>query len=570
MNRSGQSVKQRGTAAALVTVLLVPGCRDRGKTGPDEGVASRALDVRGGGACVAPAPGLVSWYRGEGNANDLNGHHPGTLQGDVTFATGVVGQAFSFDGRDDYVDLGTWFNLQTFTIAMWVKGGASQVEHADIIDHHHTDARSWGLQYDNDDSLYRWGAATGGAEVVEGIDFPADAWRYLAITRDTAGVARVFLDGVLLGSAAGAGPIHYDGSEVLRLGRWGGGGHHWKGQLDEIEIYSRALDAAEIQAIFNAGAAGTCNCGGVAITAEPASATKTVGEAVAFSVTATGTGLSYQWKKDGIDIPGATGPSYSLAAVRSSDAGDYTVTVSNGCGSAVVSAPATLVVGAGECVVPPPGLVSWYAGEGNADDVTRRHRGTLQRGVTFAAGVVGQAFSFDGLDDYVDLGSWFNLQTFTIAMWVKAGGSQAAHADIIDNHHTDFRSWVVQYDNVGSRYHWGAAIGGDDAVAGIDFPPGAWRYLAISRDTAGVARVYIDGVLLDTAVAAGRIFYDGSESLRLSRWGGGGRHWNGQLDEVLIFNRALAASDVQAIFNAGAAGACASASGGSRPGLRAP
>jgi len=547
-------------AAALVAaVLLAVGCPDRGKTGSVEGgVASRTLDVGGGGGgpCVAPPPGLVSWYPGEGNADDIKSGHNGTPHGGITFAAGLVGQAFNFDGRDDYVDLGSWFNLQTFTIAMWVKAGASQVAPADLIDNNHTGAQSWGLQYDNVRSRYHWGAATGGTEDVGGIDFPPGAWRYLAITRDPDAVARVYLDGVLLSSAAGAGPIFYDGSQFLRLSRWGGGGRHWHGQLDEIEIYNRALAASEIQAIFNAGAAGTCSCGALAITAGSASAMKTVGEAVAFSVTATGTGLSYQWKKNGADMPGATGASYSLASVRSSDAGDYTVAVTDACGSSVTSATATLVVGVGECVAPPPGLVSWYPGEGHADDIKGSHHGTLQRGVTFAAGVVGQAFSFDGIDHYVDLGTWFNLQSFTIAMWVKAGTSQVTHADIFDNNHTDFRSWSLQYGNVGSHYYFGAATGGRNIVGGSDFPPGAWRYLAISRDTDGVARIFLDGALVGAAAGAGPIFYDGSEFLRLSRWGGGGRHWNGQLDEVQIYNRALTASEIQAIFNAGAAGTC--------------
>ena len=53
------------------------------------------------------------------------------------------------------------------------------------------------------------------------------------------------------------------------------------------------------------------------------------------------------------------------------------------------------------CVQPPAGLVSWWPGEGNANDIVGSNHGTLQNGATFAAGMVGQAFSFDGIDDYV-------------------------------------------------------------------------------------------------------------------------------------------------------------------------
>src|SRR5204862_6135361 len=76
----------------------------------------------------------------------------------------------------------------------------------------------------------------------------------------------------------------------------------------------------------------------------PANATACEGAGSSFSVVATGSGQpSYQWRKDGADLPGATGPSFSIAAVAASDAGSYDVVVTNGCGS-VTSAAATLTL----------------------------------------------------------------------------------------------------------------------------------------------------------------------------------------------------------------------------------
>jgi len=60
-----------------------------------------------------------------------------------------------------------------------------------------------------------------------------------------------------------------------------------------------------------------------------------------FSVTATGTGLSYQWQKNGVNISGATSSVYNISAVTEAHAGAYTVVVSNAFGS-VTSAPAYL------------------------------------------------------------------------------------------------------------------------------------------------------------------------------------------------------------------------------------
>ena len=60
---------------------------------------------------------------------------------------------------------------------------------------------------------------------------------------------------------------------------------------------------------------------------------------------------------------------------------------------------------------PLPGLVSWWPGDGHADDVAGGNHGTLLNGATFAPGVVGQAFSFDGVDGYVEIGDIADFET---------------------------------------------------------------------------------------------------------------------------------------------------------------
>jgi pectate lyase len=80
------------------------------------------------------------------------------------------------------------------------------------------------------------------------------------------------------------------------------------------------------------------------ITAQPASQTVFVGASASFTVGASGTApLSYQWKRDGTDIAGATSATYTLASAQLADAGAYSVTVSNSAGGAV-SDNATLTV----------------------------------------------------------------------------------------------------------------------------------------------------------------------------------------------------------------------------------
>ncbi|MCX6953984.1 MAG: DUF1566 domain-containing protein, partial [Verrucomicrobia bacterium] len=85
---------------------------------------------------------------------------------------------------------------------------------------------------------------------------------------------------------------------------------------------------------------------GPVITAQPvAFQTTTLGAAVSLSVTATSdTPVTYQWRKDGIALAGATGATFALANVKSADAGSYTVVASNATGQTLSSA-AVLALG---------------------------------------------------------------------------------------------------------------------------------------------------------------------------------------------------------------------------------
>jgi PKD repeat protein len=74
-------------------------------------------------------------------------------------------------------------------------------------------------------------------------------------------------------------------------------------------------------------------CTAPGITTQPSAASACTGGNASFTIAATGTGLSYQWKKGGVNVAGATGQTYSLTNLTAAEAGAYTVTVSNACGS---------------------------------------------------------------------------------------------------------------------------------------------------------------------------------------------------------------------------------------------
>ena len=178
---------------------------------------------------------------------------------------------------------------------------------------------------------------------------------------------------------------------------------NFKGAMDEVSLYNRALTAAEVQSIYNAGSAGKC---GVPvppiITSQPASQAVSVGDTVAFSVTAAGgSPLSYQWQWNGAGLAGQTASSLTLNDVQLTNAGSYSVVVTNPAGS-VISSNAVLTVTAwSNCAPAPSGLVAWWRGEGNGSDSAGTNGGVLVNGVGFTNGEVGQAFNFDGVDDAV-------------------------------------------------------------------------------------------------------------------------------------------------------------------------
>ena len=79
------------------------------------------------------------------------------------------------------------------------------------------------------------------------------------------------------------------------------------------------------------------------------------------------------------------------------------------------------------CLTPPSGMVSWWPGDGNANDIVGGNNGALQDGATFAPGLVGPAFSFNVSTvpgAYVDVPNAPNLNPgtsdFTVDFWMNS------------------------------------------------------------------------------------------------------------------------------------------------------
>lgn len=111
------------------------------------------------------------------------------------------------------------------------------------------------------------------------------------------------------------------------------------------------------------------------ITGQPSATSACVGSSMGFSVTATGTGLTYQWQKGGTNISAATNASaitatLTISSVASGDAGTYSCVVSNGCSSGIPSNGAALTVNTAPTITAQPVATSACAGNSASFTVT--------------------------------------------------------------------------------------------------------------------------------------------------------------------------------------------------------
>jgi hypothetical protein len=221
------------------------------------------------------------------------------------------------------------------------------------------------------------------------------------------------------------------------------------------------------------------------------------------------------------------------------------------------------------CVQPPAGLVSRWPGDGNVQDIIGPNDGTLQGGTTFAPGIVGQAFRFDGVDDYIRVPNHPSLNpasALTIEAWIHSASTEGAR-DIVAKWNDDTEDWSYIFkdhnDSDKLRIELSESIHNDlaDLEGSTSIPLGTWVHVATTYDAGeGTVRLYFNGIEdASLAVGPGRLIDSSLTDLLIGAvFTGGGifEHFAGLIDEVTIYNRALSAEEIAAIFNAGSAGKC--------------
>lgn len=212
------------------------------------------------------------------------------------------------------------------------------------------------------------------------------------------------------------------------------------------------------------------------------------------------------------------------------------------------------------CVAPPAGLVSWWPGDGNANDIQGTNDGTLQGGATFATGKVGQAFSLDGVNDYVITPLVNFGNAYTLSAWIKTPSTTDAllisnfNVSVGFNESLRIRDGKTSICPKDINNFFVCPVSNtfvSDDVFHLVTGTVDWNSLT--------AKIYVDGNLEDSvslAVLASRKTGNSGNTYIGKRPDAATSFFNGLIDEIQIFNRALTAAEILATFNAGSAGQC--------------
>ncbi len=202
-------------------------------------------------APAAPSStGLLAQYKLDGNVLDSSGNNlNGTIMGNPAFTPGIAGQALIFDGGGDYVDCTNnvkWDAIaDKITVSAWFRVDVFDVTYQPIVTKGDS---SWRIARNGETNGLQWRCngpnptfrINGTVNVNDG------EWHHAAGTYDGAN-AWLYVDGKLDGTMATAGPIAKNTQKVFLGGNSEQAARLWKGSIDEVRIYSRALTEAEVR-----------------------------------------------------------------------------------------------------------------------------------------------------------------------------------------------------------------------------------------------------------------------------------------------------------------------------------
>ncbi len=457
----------------------------------------------GEGAVDFPVP--VSHWRFEYDAVDWVGSSHGTESGGVAFVAneegeGVDDHALSLDGSDDYVDLSTHvsdFPLgdSTRSVTGWFKADAGNQRQTFFTYGPNVAGKRFSIAADRTQVLV---AVSGHAWGVNGLELQ-EGWHHVAVTYaggDSDDIL-IYLDGELQSASTLVGsPKRLDtGTGPAAIGRNVGGTKHYTGLIDDVRLYDVALSAEHVLALFDEH------------TQTPPSLVE-----------------------DNLDEPE---PSEQSIEADDEEADDGAVDL--------------------------PDPVSHWSFDNDAVDGAGSSHGTVSGGAAFAAnedseGVGSHALSLDGSNDHVDLDlhvSNFPLgdSARSVTGWFKADTGNQGQSFFSYGPNVAGKRFSIAADRtqalVGVSGHgWG--------VTGLNLQEG-WHHVAVTYagGKSDAVLIYLDGELQSALTLAGspKRLNTGIGPAAIGQNVGGTKHYAGSIDDVRLYDVALSAEQVRALFD---------------------
>jgi hypothetical protein len=566
---------------------------------------------------LQPPPSLLAWYAGDGDARDSAGRNDGAVLGGTTFEQGVVGQAFHFDGQTGYVNVPNTPALAGISSAVsmdaWVKPTPLGPGLGYILarrDPYISEGFSVAVRGDGTVVIV---VRTSTDPDVQGSIYysqpgvlPAGVFSHVAVTASTiTGEVHLYINGVNQPLANVYGPAVLNGQlsavQNLFIGRRQAvdgiegtpGAAYFCGDVDELDLYTRALTPAEVQALYNAGGAGKIKPE-VVNNKRPSITNAQINP---LPIVAGGT-----ITLDGNFFDAGIADTHTVR-VDWGDGSQPTVLTTDGPNPAGTSLDytgggthrfqathkylqpgrffVTVMVtdndgGMDQTVAPVAGLVTWWKGEGNAGDSWGQDNGFLANGASFGPGKVGQAFHFNGVNQYVNVGNPPDLRLSTngtIAAWIYPTGHGSGTPDLdFGFQDGDGAGWGGTIINKEDSYEvarfydgtirWSFATPNPQHPTdwnwintGYVAPLNVWTLISVTYDN-GLVKTYANGVLVHQYQQAGPI---GHVAPYQTDFRIGGRqasdtenaqsqYFDGYIDEVQIYNRTLDDNDERALF----------------------
>jgi hypothetical protein len=184
----------------------------------------------------------TTWYDVSGNG------YNGILTNGPTYSS-VNGGIINLDGVDDY-SISTVASIPaSSTVAIWIKSSAYSGNKIPIsID---GDSYGSGPNIYFSESKINWNTGDGAANAFTNSSYPDSNWHYIVVTNDSSTNAKLYIDGTLIGTASYRSTLSTVTSNFW-IGKFHAGGYEIAASIGQVQLYNRALSAAEILQNYNA------------------------------------------------------------------------------------------------------------------------------------------------------------------------------------------------------------------------------------------------------------------------------------------------------------------------------